>query len=168
MPALTYLKKLSKRWNNQKSFGHFYTKDTIEWFNKRGIELHTEKDNRMFPISNQSQTIIDCLQSEIKQLGIRLSLKSPVSKITIENNEFTLVVNKESLSFDKLIIACGGSPKISGLKWLQELGYVVADPVPSLFTFNMPTESIKELMGVVAPNVSVKMQGSKQNKMALY
>ena len=118
----------------------------------------------MFPISNQSQTIIDCLQSEIKQLGIRLSLKSPVSKITIENNEFTLAVNKESLSFDKLIIACGGSPKISGLKWLQELGYVVADPVPSLFTFNMPTESIKELMGVVAPNVSVKMQGSKQKQ----
>ena len=97
-------------------------------------------------------------------MGIRLSLKSPVSKITIENNEFTLAVNQESLSFGKLIIACGGSPKISGLKWLQELGYVVADPVPSLFTFNMPTESIKELMGVVAPNVSVKTQGSKQKQ----
>ena len=148
----------------KKSFGYFYTKDTIEWFEKRGVELHTEKDNRMFPISNQSQTIIDCFQSEIKRLGIRLSLKNPVSKITIENNEFILAVNQKSLSFDKIIIACGGIPKISGLKWLQELGYVVADPVPSLFTFNMPTESIKELMGVVAPNVSVKTQRSKQKQ----
>ena len=148
----------------KKSFCHFYTKDTIEWFKNRGVDLHTEKDNRMFPISNQSQTIIDCLQSEIKRLGVRLSLKSMVSKITIENDDFTIMVNKKSLSFNKLIIACGGTPKISGLKWLQELGYVVIDPIPSLFTFNMPTESIKELMGIVAPNTSVKIQGSKQKQ----
>ena len=148
----------------KKSFGHFYTKNTIDWFAKRGVELHTEDDNRMFPISNQSQTIIDCLESEVKKLGVRLSLKSPVSKITIEQDSFIITVNQELLEFEKVIIATGGSPKMRGFQWLQDLDYTIEEPVPSLFTFNMPTESVKELMGVVAETTSVKTQGAKQKQ----
>jgi predicted Rossmann fold flavoprotein len=145
----------------KKSFGHFYTKDTVEWFNNRGVKLKTESDNRMFPESNTSQTIVDCLMGEIKRLNIRLCTQSAISKLQPETEGFTLQINKESIHFDRLVIATGGSPKLTGLGWLADLGYQIEAPVPSLFTFNMPQEPIKELMGVVAPNASVRIQGSK-------
>lgn len=145
----------------KKSFGHFYTKDTVEWFENRGVKLKTESDNRMFPESNTSQTIVDCLMGEIKRLNIRLCTHSAVRKIQVEAEGFKLQLNKESICFDRVIIATGGSPKLTGLEWLSDLGYQIESPVPSLFTFNMPKEPIKELMGVVAPNTIVRIQGSK-------
>lgn len=145
----------------KKSFGHFYTPDTIEWFAKRGIQLKTEADNRMFPESNSSQTIVDCLTDTLNAVGVRLSIQSAVSKITPLAKGFQLTIGGETRYFDKVILATGGSPKLSGLQWLADLGYEVVAPVPSLFTFNMPQEPIKELMGVVAPNASVCIQGEK-------
>lgn len=146
----------------KKSFSHFFTKDTIGWFNEKGVTLKAEEDNRMFPISDDSQTIIDCLMSELKSLNIKLCYQSAIKKISPHSNKgYTLEVNSQNIKVDRLIIATGGSPKIQGLQWLMDLGYKVEKPVPSLFTFNMPNEDIKELMGVVAQNTKVHIQGSK-------
>jgi len=145
----------------KKSFNHFFTTDTVNWFESRGITLKTEADNRMFPSSNSSQTIVDLLQNTAENLAIRLSYKSKVNSIKPSENGITLSINGETLIFDKVIIASGGSPKESGLDWLKKLGYEIVSPVPSLFTFNMPKNPITELMGLSVPNATASIKGSK-------
>ena len=145
----------------KKSFNHFFTTDTVNWFENRGVTLKTESDNRMFPSSNSSQTIVDLLLNTAENLAIRLSYKSKINAITANENRINLSINGETLIFDKVIIASGGSPKESGLDWLKKLGYEIVSPVPSLFTFNMPKNPITELMGLSVPNVITSIKGSK-------
>ena len=145
----------------KKSFNHFFTTDTVNWFENRGVTLKTEADNRMFPSSNSSQTIVDLLQNTAENLAIRLSYKSKITAITPSENGINLSINGETLIFDKVIIASGGSPKESGLDWLKKLGYKIVSPVPSLFTFNMPKNPITKLMGLSVPNVITSIKGSK-------
>jgi len=146
----------------KKAFGIFSTNDTLNWFQKRGVELKTEADGRMFPTTDSSQTIIDCLLKEIQNLGIGIKTKSPISTLReIEKAILLEFKNGESKQVDKVIIATGGSPRPEGFNWLKKLGHDIETPVPSLFTFNMPNENIKELMGVVANPVSVKIMGTK-------
>lgn len=145
----------------KKAFKVFNNKDTWKWFESRGVPLKTEPDNRVFPTSDNSQSIIDCLQSEISRLGITIMEKAGVTEICQSQDEISLTINGENKKYDKVIVACGGSPKKSGLYWLESLGHKIASPVPSLFTFNMPKESITELMGVVALEATVNIQGTK-------
>lgn len=145
----------------KKAFQVFDNKDTWLWYESRGVTLKTELDNRVFPTSNNSQSIIDCLQNEISRLGITIIENARVTAITEGDNTLILTIKSEELIFDKVIVACGGSPKKSGLYWLESLGHKIENPVPSLFTFNMPNESITELMGVVASNATVNVQGTK-------
>lgn len=145
----------------KKIFSHFSTQDTINWFESRGVKLKTEADNRMFPVTDNSQTIIDCLINEAGKLGVKTKLNSPINAILRDEDGFNLPINEETVRADYIIIATGGSPKLSGFKWLEDLGHTIVPPVPSLFTFNMPHEPIKELMGVSVENVSVKIQGTK-------
>ena len=145
----------------KKSFNHFFTTDTVNWFENRGVTLKTEADNRMFPSSNSSQTIVDLLLNTAENLAIRLSYKSKITALTASENGINLSINGETLIFDKVIIASGGSPKESGLDWLKKLGYEIVSPVPSLFTFNMPKNPITELMGLSVPNVITSIKGSK-------
>ncbi|MBT3611578.1 MAG: NAD(P)/FAD-dependent oxidoreductase [Flavobacteriales bacterium] len=145
----------------KKSFNHFFTTDTVNWFESRGVSLKTEADNRMFPSSNNSQTIIDLLLNTVENLAIRISYKSKVNAINHNENEINLSINGETLAFDKVIIASGGSSKESGLDWLKKLGYKIISPVPSLFTFNMPKNPITELMGLSVINVITSIKGSK-------
>lgn len=142
-------------------FKQFAVQDTIEWFESRGVKLKTEEDGRMFPITDNSQTIIDCLLRETKKLGIEILLQTSVAEIKKVENQFQLVTNNQQLITKKLIIATGGSPKLSGLQWLKDLGHDVVAPVPSLFTFNMPKNPITELMGVSVPNAKVRIVGTK-------
>ena len=145
----------------KKAFSQFYTKHTVEWFESKGVELKTEPDNRMFPTTDDSQTIMDCLLNESRRLGVDICKLSSVNKLEKIESEFLLEVNDEQLTFDKVIITTGGSPKAESYEWLRQLGHQIEPPVPSLFTFNMPNEPIKALMGVVAENVSVSIQGTK-------
>jgi predicted Rossmann fold flavoprotein len=145
----------------KKSFNHFFTTDTVDWFESRRVSLKTEADNRMFPSSNSSQTIVDLLLNTAENLAIRLSYKSKISAITTSENGINLSINGETLHFDKVIIASGGSPKESGLDWLKKLGYKIISPVPSLFTFNMPKNPITKLMGLSVLNVTASIKGSK-------
>jgi predicted Rossmann fold flavoprotein len=146
----------------KKAFEIFTVKNTIEWFEKRDVKLKTEDDNRMFPVSNTSQSIIDCLLNETRKLEINIKMNHTVNEIRKENNIFSLLINDSNyVQFDKVIITSGGSPKLLGFNWLAKLGHHIAPPVPSLFTFNMPDESIKELSGLSVANVIVKIQSAK-------
>jgi len=145
----------------KKAFSQFNTNHTVEWFQSRGVELKAEADNRMFPVTDNSQTIIDCFLREAQQKKITILQKSPITKILAKGEAFELQLMTKSVDADKVIVATGGSPKIKGFEWLSDLGHQIIAPVPSLFTFNMPKEPIKKLMGLVAENATVRIQGSK-------
>lgn len=145
----------------KKAFGQFNSKDTIEWFESRGVQLKTEPDGRMFPTTDSSQTIIDCLLSECKRLGVEIKTSQTVQSIRPKTEGFELTVNGQVQNFDKVIISTGGQPKKEGFKWLEELGHQVVEPVPSLFTFNMPKNPITKLMGLSVPSATVRIQGTK-------
>lgn len=145
------LKKLFKQFNNR---------DTISWFEKKGVKLKCESDGRVFPVSDSSQTIIDCLMKEIDQSKISI-VQNKVLSITPKDSGYLLKGKIIADHFHKVIIATGGSPKLQGFEWLQRLGHEIASPVPSLFTFNMPKHPITKMMGVVASNASVTILGTK-------
>ncbi|MBO3697393.1 NAD(P)/FAD-dependent oxidoreductase [Fabibacter sp. E12] len=145
----------------RKAFDQFNSEDTVNWFEARRVALKTESDNRMFPTTDDSQTIVDCLMSEARKLNVHISLSSPVIKIKSSSSGFELTLKNGIEVFDKVIVASGGSPKEEGFLWLKELGHDIIPPVPSLFTFNMPKESIKSLMGLSVTNASVRVQSTK-------
>ena len=144
------------------AFYQFFTSDTINWFSDRGVKLKTEADGRMFPISNTSQTIVDCLMKEVNEYGVEILMSREVREIKKTKERWQLSFsNNTLLEADYICIASGGYPKSSQFEWLQNLGHTIQTPVPSLFTFNMPGNSITTLMGVVAEHVSVKIAGTK-------
>ena len=145
----------------KKAFSVFQTKDTIEWFSRRGVELKAEEDGRMFPTTDNSQTIIDCFLKEASQKNIKILEQSPIRKIVPEKEGYTLHLEGTSEHFNKVIIATGGSPKMSGFYWLKQLGHSISPPLPSLFTFNIPSDQVKILMGLVVENATVRIQGTK-------
>ncbi|KYG80759.1 BaiN/RdsA family NAD(P)/FAD-dependent oxidoreductase [Roseivirga echinicomitans] len=145
----------------KKVFGQFTTTDTVAWFEERGVELKAEADNRMFPTTDSSQTIIDCFLRETDKLGIQVVLNANVNSIQPKGSGFDLQIGEKIQHFDKVIVASGGSPKAQGFDWLKDLGHEIITPVPSLFTFNMPKEPIKNLMGLSVPNATVRVQGTK-------
>ena len=145
----------------KKAFSVFQTKDTVEWFSRRGVKLKAEEDGRMFPTTDNSQTIIDCFLKEASQKNIKILEQSPIRKIVPEKEGYTLHLEGTSEHFNKVIIATGGSPKMSGFYWLQQLGHSISPPLPSLFTFNIPSDQVKILMGLVVENATVRIQGTK-------
>lgn len=147
----------------KKAFNEFNNQSAMEWFEDRGVPLYVQDDNRAFPESNDSQTIIDCLLKEVDRLYIKVELNKGVHTIKPLNDQWFLFFKEadRAIIFDKVIIATGGATKKSGFNWLENLGHKIAEPVPSLFTFNMPSESIKTLMGLVGDNVLVSVQGTK-------
>lgn len=146
----------------KKAFHHFFTKDTIAWFEERGVKLVAEDDGRMFPSTNSSQTIIDCLVKEAGKYRIEIRKHIEVKEIATENNRWTVVCKDgEVIKTDFVCVASGGYPRIMQYGWLQATAHGIEEPVPSLFTFNMPGNLITSLMGVVAQNVQVKIMGTK-------
>jgi predicted Rossmann fold flavoprotein len=148
----------------KKAFHHFNNKDTITWFEKRGVALVVENDLRVFPKTGNSQSIIDCFMKEAERLGIEISTGSPVKSIRQVADsmeiEFAGATIRPQL-FDRIIVTTGGSPQRSGLDWLDKLGHKIEEPVPSLFSFNMPSEDVRELMGVSVDQAIIKIQGTK-------
>ena len=146
----------------KKIFKEFNTTDTIKWFEAKKTPLYVQEDGRVFPKTDQSQTIINCLFKEIRRLSIYLELGTKIEKIEKVKDAIKLTFkSKEPQKFHKVIVATGGSPKIKGMEWIKELGHKIEPPVPSLFTFNMPNENIKKLMGLVVEKTIVNIQGTK-------
>ena len=139
-------------------FHQFCSGDTVEWFEKHGVELKIEADGRMFPVSNSSQTIIDCFIDTTKKLGISVLTNQSVQSIFKKDAVWKVETQSETYLSEKLILATGSNPKV--WEMLQNFGHAVVSPVPSLFTFNIKDPRITALPGVSAL-VSVKVIGTK-------
>ncbi len=142
-------------------FHQFMTGDTIEWFEKRGVPLKIEEDGRMFPTTDSSQTIIDCFLKEAKKHNVEVLYNQSVTNLSPRAQSRGFQVNTKTDEFvcEKLLIATGSNPKI--WKLLEDLGHTIVQPVPSLFTFDIKDERIKDIPGVVALNVEVKVIGTE-------
>jgi predicted Rossmann fold flavoprotein len=147
----------------KKAFSKFSTKDTISWFEVRGVKLKMEEDGRMFPVTDNSQTIIDCLIRNAGKYGVKIVTGVGVRGIQ-KNSEgrFDLQdIEGEHHEFDKVLIATGGNPNKDAYQWLAQLGHEIIPPVPSLFTFNVPDSKYEGLMGIAVNKASVRIAGSK-------
>ena len=141
----------------RKAFEQFNTQSTIDWFEKRKVALKTFPDGCIFPVSNDSQTIIDCFLKEATQLGVEVKLQTPILSIELKETKFVLNGREQEFTVDRVIVKTGGQPKLEQLNWLAELGHEIIPPVPSLFTFNMPENPIRQLMGNVVEEACVKI-----------
>ena len=139
-------------------FHQFCSGNTIEWFEKHGVELKIEEDGRMFPITDSSQTIIDCFLNASKKLGIDVLTGQSVQSVFKGEAYWKIETNQQSFKCDKLVMSTGSNPKIWDM--MVSLGHSIVEPVPSLFTFNIKDDRIKDLMGVSAI-ASVKVKDSK-------
>jgi len=146
----------------RKAFHSFFTTDTIEWFKERGVELKTEADGRMFPVSDKSQTIIDCLLKEASKYGVSIRMNRDVKDLVKEGEVWKIrLADQEELVTEFVCIASGGFVKSHQFDWIKKTGHSIEEPVPSLFTFNIPGNPITELMGVSVERASVKIIGTK-------
>lgn len=147
----------------KKAFAVFNTKHTMNWFESRGVPLVIQEDNCVFPVSQNSQSIIDCFLKETTRLRIDIQLEAGVKELVpLASGQLKLVFSEtENRVVDKVIVTTGGSPKLTGLDWLAKLGHQIETPVPSLFTFNMPNEKIRDLMGIVVEKTITRIQATK-------
>jgi predicted Rossmann fold flavoprotein len=165
--ALFDIAEMSRRYPRgqnfvKKTFHQFFTTDTISWFEERGVKLKAEKDGRMFPVTDSSQTIIDCLLKEANRYGVEIRMNTEVKALQLENGEWKVTLgNNQPLTANFLCLATGGYPRASMFDWVKNLGHTFAEPVPSLFTFNLPKHPITQLMGVSVEKAKVKIEGSK-------
>ena len=143
-------------------FHQFQPGDTMDWFDQRNVSLKIEDDNRIFPESNSSQTIINCLMNEVNQKNFTIKTKSVVTEIVKNDEKFLVKTNSGDFTADFVIYCTGSSPK--SLKILQNLGHQIVEPVPSLFTFNIKNETLKDLMGTSFPNAEVAIPELKTNE----
>lgn len=145
-------------------FSRFSVQDTIDWFKAQGVILKTEEDGRMFPYSDDSQTIIDCFLNLSEKLKIKIITQCEVFSIQQTEHTFTLKTNKALFTADAIICALGGHHKAGAYDLLKNMGHTIDAPIPSLFTLNLPNEEIKkELQGISVKQAQVSIEGSKLN-----
>jgi predicted Rossmann fold flavoprotein len=150
------------------AFSQFNARDTIQWFESRGVKLKTEADGRMFPVTDSSETIIDCLYGEARRTGVEIwtgkGIRAiyPLHHSTDEPSVFKLTLLDESeIVCDRVLIASGGNPNKASYEWLQIDKHSIISPVPSLFTFNTPLSPYLELAGISLQQCLVKVAGTK-------
>lgn len=146
------------------AFKTFGAAETVAWFRQRGVRLHAEADGRMFPATNNSATIVDCLLDAARQANVRIETGQAVEKIiplsTEAPSRYALVLaNGQKITATNILITTGGAPKPESYAWLRDLGFAVQEPVPSLFTFNVPASPLQHLAGITVPRVKVKIAG---------
>ena len=138
------------------AFSRFQPQDTIAWYKRRGVRLKTEADGRMFPTTDDSRTVIDCLMGEVRRVGVILRMKTAVKAVQHDEPGFTVMLrSQEALRCDRLLIATGSSPQ--GHRMAAALGHTVESPVPSLFTFNIPDKELHTLAGISVNPAVVKL-----------
>lgn len=139
-------------------FSTFCTGDVMQWFDDRGVALKIEDDGRVFPESDNSQTIIDCFLEEAQQVNIKISTQTIVQNIVKADGIWQVSTSKDTYSCKHLVMATGSNTKIWDL--CTSFGHSIVAPVPSLFTFNTKDDRLQNLMGVSAPMVSLKVKNS--------
>ena len=143
-------------------FHKFQPGDTMDWFEKRNVALKIESDNRIFPETNSSQTIMDTLVNEVLRRKFKIETKIVVLDIQRQNEQYLVITNSGEYLADYIIYTTGSSPK--SLKILQNLGHKIVEPVPSLFTFNIKNEVLKDLMGTSFPHAEVSIPELKMEE----
>jgi predicted Rossmann fold flavoprotein len=152
------------------AFSRFQPRDTVAWFAARGVELKTEEDGRMFPVTDDSATIVDCLTRAAEQagvkivtsLGVRTVERSPMASGSSSGSAFWLTLTDDSnLRCERLLIATGGNKSSAGLIIAEKLGHSIVPPVPSLFTFHIDDKRLEGLSGVSVPNATTAVSGTK-------
>lgn len=141
------------------SFEQFQASDTVEWFKQRGVELKTEDDGRMFPVTDSSEAIINCLMNEAEKHNVRVLTKTKVEAIEpLKNDGFRLKIHKSNpITCERLVVATGGYNRENAYSWLKDLGHSVNTPVPSLFTFNFRDKIFADLAGISVEHAKVSI-----------
>ena len=138
------------------AFSRFQPLDTVEWFQSRGVKLKTEADGRMFPVTDSSETIINCLTTAADKAGVMVHTNSAVKTINKDASKFQIELkNGRIIKCDRLLIATGSNPL--GYRWAKQLGHTIVTPVPSLFTFKINDPRIQGLAGISVNNAKVTL-----------
>ncbi len=141
-------------------FSKFAAGDTIDWFDRHGVELKIEDDGRMFPVSDDSQTIVDCLYNTATRLGVKVLRGFRVDDIAMSlDGKWQISTPERRFQADKLMLATGSSTAVWAI--LARLGHTIVTPVPSLFTFNIKDERLKDLLGISVPMAEVSVENEK-------
>ena len=141
-------------------FSKFAAGDTIDWFDKHGVELKIEEDGRMFPVSDDSQTIVDCLYNTATRLGVKVLRGFRVDDLAMSaDGKWQISTPERRFQADKLMLATGSSTAVWAI--LARLGHTIVTPVPSLFTFNIKDERLKDLLGISVPMAEVSVENEK-------
>lgn len=144
------------------AFHRFQPRDTIEWFAARGIVTKTEEDGRMFPVTDDSATIVDCLMSAATRAGVRIRTSAPVRAMAKEGGTFRLTLGSGGVEdFDRVIVATGGNKASGGLAIAESFGHTIVPPVPSLFTFHIADPRLVDLAGISVDAAVVSAPGTK-------
>lgn len=137
-------------------FSRFQPKDVVEWFEKRGVLLKIEEDGRMFPVTDDSSTIVSCLMEQSRSLGIEVLCKTEVVAIEKMENGFSLICGNDGpIQCRQILFACGGNRRTYPL--IESLGHTIMPPVPSLFTFNISDPRLENLSGVSFSKVRLRI-----------
>ena len=136
-------------------FTKFQPGDTMNWYEEHGVALKIEDDNRIFPESDSSQSIIDCLVNECRKKNVKILTKQTVTEILPQENGYKIHTTDQNYFADYVVFSTGSSPK--AFKILEKLGYQIIAPVPSLFTFNIKNEILKDLMGTSFQYVNIEI-----------
>lgn len=142
-------------------FRKFQARDMVSWLESKSVKLKTEEDGRMFPVTDDSQTIIDCFLQEVARHRIEIKINAEVTRVEKIDNDFIVHVGQQQYRTKKILIATGGHNNSASYSWLRQLGFKIVEPIPSLFTFNDSEKSFTDLMGVSVPNAEVKIAGTK-------
>jgi predicted Rossmann fold flavoprotein len=163
-PDISYMSKRYPRGQHfvKKAFSRFFVPDIITWFSERGVTLKAEADGRMFPVTDNSQTIIDCLLKEADRYKVRIQMNAAVSALVRSADSWEVQLQDgKLLEADYVCVAAGGYAQADKFAWLQATGHQIVTPLPSLFTFNMPGNPITTLMGVSVEEAHIRIAGTK-------
>ncbi len=147
------------------AFSRFHPRHTVQWFEQQGVHLKTETDGRMFPITDDSATIVTCLRQTAQRVGVDLYPRSPVVEVQQDQDQFVLMLKSgESWQGDRLLLATGSSKQ--GYQLAATLGHDIIPAVPSLFTFNIADPELQELAGLSVPDAQATLRIPNQKAIA--
>lgn len=148
----------------KQSFKEYHADHVVAWFTSRGVQLKTEDDGRMFPTTDNSQTIVDCFVNEAASLNVQVERGAAVTRVT-RNDGFTIhAADGRSWTSNRLLIAMGGHNNTEAYNWIRNLGHTIITPIPSLFTFNDKEGKFKDLMGIAVPMAELKIASTRFNE----
>ncbi len=142
-------------------FRKYQAADTVKWFAQKGVKLKVEEDGRMFPITDNSETIIACFLDQVKLHNITIEMNAGVEEVKQGKDGFEVICTHKKFNGKKVLIALGGHPNVNAYSFLKTIGHTIITPIPSLFTFNDSQKEFKDLMGVAVANGTVRIAGTK-------